>query len=265
MAEVSGVHPFIFHHSHAAQGRDAIASLAHQRESPPAGSKLSALLVTQRDEREDAVYNHRPHTLTGPLVQIYNPAFVTFIREMSHPCTTVEFSDVELDNALDFIDASLSFYEHRFDRRTKIHELKALGCLGFSEIFHEPRVIRHDGTTTVICPTSGQEAVVRIVEMKNEIGEGGSDPIAQAECGFVLICSSQKVTRFLIAPAYTQPPPFRSTSHSKMLHVVRCSSSGSPVHISPSLVPSSRKGFFRNGSRTTSTSDHSLPPTEDPP
>ena len=39
----------------------------------------------------------------------------------------------------------------------------------------------------------------------------------QAECGFVLICSSQKVTRFLIAPAYTQPPlpqyePFKNAS-----------------------------------------------------
>jgi len=121
-------------------------------------------LVTQCDGREDAVYNHRPHTLTGPPVQIYNPAFVTFIREMSHPCTAVEFSEVELDNALDFIDASLSFYEHGFGRRTRIHELKALGCLVSSEIFLEPRAIRQDGTTTVICPTSGQEAVVRIVE-----------------------------------------------------------------------------------------------------
>jgi len=188
-----------------------------------------------------------------------------FIREMSNPCTTVEFTDAELDNALDFIDTSLSFYKDGSYRQTKIHELQALGCLISPEIYLEPRVIKLDGTTTVTCPSSRQEAVVRIVEMKNEIEEGGSDPIAQAECGFVLICSSKKVTHFLIALTYNQLPPFRSTCRSKVPHVVRCFWSGSPVRTSPSLVPSSRTDLSHNGSQTISTSGHSLPPAEDPP
>jgi len=43
-----------------------------------------------------------------------------------------------------------------------------------------------DGITTITCPTSEQEVTVRIVEVKNEIGDGDSNPIVQAECGIFL-------------------------------------------------------------------------------
>jgi hypothetical protein len=178
--------------------------LARKRESPSAGSKHSALSVDRGEERKDAVYNHRPHLSTGPPVQIYNPAFATFIREMSHPPATLEFSDKELGNALEFINITLDFYEDKVDRRSKIDELQVLGRLISPEINIDARVITPDGTTTITCPASRQEATIRIVEVKNEIGEGGSDPIVQAECGFVLICSSKEVASFpLIALVYT--------------------------------------------------------------
>jgi hypothetical protein len=126
----------------------------------------------------------------------------------------MEFTHEELDEALDLIDASLNLYEDKYSRRDQID---ALGRLGSLEMRLESRVLKPDGTVTIHCPTSKQEAVVRIVEMKNEIGEGGSDPIAQAECGFVLICSSKKVTLFLATLACTEPllpqyEPFRNAS-----------------------------------------------------
>ena len=43
--------------------------------------------------------------------------------------------------------------------------------------------------TTISCPTSKRDAIDQAVEMKNELGEGGSNPIAPAECGFVPIYS----------------------------------------------------------------------------
>ena len=258
----------VFCNAHPKQVREALAALARKRESPSVGSKYSALLANQREERKDVVYNHRPHLLTGPPVQIYNPAFVTFIREMSHPPTTLEFSDKELDNALDFIDASLDLYESKFNRQSKIDDLRVLGRLISPEITIDARVVTPDGTTTITCPASKQEVTVRIVEVKNEIGEGGSDPIVQAECGFVLICSSKEVDPFLlVAPVYAQLllPPFRSTNRFETPRVVRCFSSGSPARISLFLVPSLRKDLSRNDSRTTSTLGHSRPTRKDSP
>ena len=167
---------------------------------------LSTLLVTQTERREDAIHNNRPLSLIAPPVQIYNPAFVTFIREMSQPCSTMEFSPKELDKALRFIYASLDFYKDESNRRAEIHRLHTLGDLLSPEIQLGPRVIKPGGRITVRRHTDNQEATVRIVEMKNEIGEGGSDPITQAECVFVLICSSKEVNLSLIGLTYTQLP-----------------------------------------------------------
>jgi len=110
----------------------------------------------------------------------------------------MDFSHSELDNAFDFIDVSLTLHKDESERRTKLHNLEALGHLYSSEITLDIKTIKPDGTTRVRCPSAEQEAIVRIVELKNEIGEGGSDPIAQAECGFVLVCASKTVTPFLI-------------------------------------------------------------------
>ena len=150
-------------------------------------------------------------------MQIYNPAFVTFIQEMSHSYDLMDFSNVELDGALDFIDASLDLYSDEASRRTRIDGLRVLGLLRSQEITIDARAIAPNGVVTIPCPTSKQDAYVRIVEMKNEIGEGGSDPIVQAECGFVLICSSEKVAfSFLIAlvslNSLPQYKPFRDAS-----------------------------------------------------
>ena len=96
--------------------------------------------------------------MTGPPVQIYGPAFVTFTRGISHPCDTVELPDVEPGNAPEFIDASPNFYEG--GRQTKIHGSRALGSLVSPEINLEPGAMDPDGT--VLCPTSKLEAIFRI-------------------------------------------------------------------------------------------------------
>jgi len=230
------------------------------------GAKHSALFVNQCEERQDAVYNHRPLGLSGPPIQIYNPAFVTFIREMSHPYDAMEFSDEELEMALKFIITSLDLHQYKSGRRGKANELRALGYLLGEKILVDSGVITLDGMTNVMCPTIQQEATVRVAEVQNEIGEGDSDPITRAECDFVLICSSEKVHLLLFCfslPRLTFNQ-FHSTNRSERLHVVRCYSSGSPARISPSLVPSSRTDSFRNDSQIISTLDRSQPSTDDP-
>ena len=112
---------------------------------------------------------------------------------MSHSYDAMEFSEEELEQSLEFIDISLLLHEDEHDRRAKIHQVGVLGNILSSEVYVDARSIFPNGTTTIMCHSTKQEAIVRIVEVKNEVGEGGSDPIMQAECDFVLICSSKKV------------------------------------------------------------------------
>ena len=133
-------------------------------------------------------------------MQLYHPAFVNFIQEISQPIEKVDFDHEELDQAADFIYASLDFFQDENSRQICLNKLEgALGKLAIQELSIDARIIKLDGITTVRC-SSGEEAVVRIVELKNEIGEGDSDPIAQAECGFVIISSSDQV-----APRFSPP------------------------------------------------------------
>ena len=145
--------------------------------------------------------------MTGPPVQIYHPAFATFIRENSRLIPVGELTE-ELKQATKLIHASLDFFKEESDRKAKLHSLGTFGDLVSPEVNVEARKIYPDGITTVFCPSAGQEATVRIVELKNDIGEGGSDPIIQAECGFALICSSARVTTsLLVTQIHTQLPP----------------------------------------------------------
>lgn len=193
-------------HPHNKLDRATIAALAPHRELPSVGATRSALSVNQREEFQDAVYNHRPHFLTGPPVQIYNPAFVTFIREMSRPYEAMEFSGEELEKARKLINISLDFH------RDEINLLQAFGDLYPRKVYTDIGDITLSGATGIICPAAKRQAIVRIFEVKNEIGEGGSDPIAQAECDFVTICSSEEVIlSLIIVPVYVQIPFLRST------------------------------------------------------
>ena len=163
-------------------------------------AKLSKLLEAQHESRKDAVYNNRPHHLTGPPVQLYHPAFAKFIREISRPVKPGDLTHEELEEAARFIDASLDFFRDESYREKCLNDLD--GTLGRFTAFElmsvDARLINPGGTTTVLCDSAEKEAVVRIVELKNEIGEGDSDPIMQAECGFVLICSSEMVAPSLL-------------------------------------------------------------------
>ena len=176
-------------------------------------------MEVQHRGREDAVYNNRPHYLTGAPVQLYHPVFAKFIREISCPVEAGDLAHEELEEAARFIDVSLDFFRDETLRQKYLNDLDGtLGKLASGQIVVDARVIKPDGTTTVFCKSARREAVVRIVELKNEVGEGDSDPIMQAECGFVLICSSEMVApSLLVTLAHAQLPflqykPFRDVS-----------------------------------------------------
>jgi len=93
--------------------------------------------------------------------------------------------------AQELIAVSLRFYEDESLRRTELEKLEFWKpILSADYILDNSTIIHPDGTTTVH-PPGGHRTAIQIVELKNEIGEGKSDPIMQAERSYASIfCSS---------------------------------------------------------------------------
>ena len=66
---------------------------------PSTGARNSTLLNTQRDDRDDAVYNGWPIGLTSPPLSIYHPVFAKFQQQMAEPIDRATFTSTELRNA----------------------------------------------------------------------------------------------------------------------------------------------------------------------
>jgi hypothetical protein len=82
----------------------------------------STLLDTQKDDREDAVYNGRPIQLTAPPLSIYHPVFATFKQKIAEPIDRATFTSTELRNAHQLIIDSVAFYADEKTRISKIQE-----------------------------------------------------------------------------------------------------------------------------------------------
>lgn len=107
-----------------------------------------------------------------------------------------DFEHDELQLALDFIREALAFHDTEEDRSF------GLGRNGiqqtFGELFlAEPALLntiyRADGVVRLRHDHGLGEVYTCILEVENEVGEGHADPIRQAECDYVAICSSPTV------------------------------------------------------------------------
>ncbi|KAK7437572.1 hypothetical protein VKT23_018470 [Stygiomarasmius scandens] len=110
----------------ASQGQDSrrniLESAAH-REAPSTAAKLNKLRAVQNINHPGAIFNHRPLELAGPPITIYHPVFSKFLRSMSVPTETLEFTDMELDKAMYLTTIATKFYDHEDDRRDAIYEI----------------------------------------------------------------------------------------------------------------------------------------------
>lgn len=77
----------------------------------------------------------------------------------------------------------------------------------------------------------GHQRVVQVLELKNEIGEGGSDPIMQAECSYASIVCSDDVG-ILTSPLLTfYSQTMDSMPQSAKSHAAQHSWWGLPAHV----------------------------------
>ena len=173
--------------------REKIAELVRGQPPPSRAAKCSNLRNIQNPGHLDAIHNNRPLGLSGPPIQIYHPAFATFIRESLDTTTTL--TPETLDMARELINVSLEFHEDELRRKTELEKLEFWRSILSTDYASDSTVIDPDGSITVR-PHGGRRTAIRIVELKNEIGEGKSDPIMQAERRYVSIFCSTGVGLF---------------------------------------------------------------------
>lgn len=109
----------------------------------------------------------------------------------------------ELDVASDFRKLSLEVYDNEHERRKMIAKILTFAgqtAFKMSEVTPDRRAFRPDGLVEIRLSPPGQGALLGVIcfqELKNEIGEGGSDPIRQAELNYKHLVSSKDVCHFI--------------------------------------------------------------------
>ncbi|KAF5376619.1 hypothetical protein D9757_009605 [Collybiopsis confluens] len=177
--------------------REAIARKAQDRPPPSTGAKSTNLVTSQDVQHLDAAYNHRPPELSPPPIAIYDPVFAKFRHEMATSTDTLVFSQGELDSAAKFIDASLRLYPNKHSRKNALERLSILGG-GYwdtKDTLVNNSYVKPDGgrwVNSIIDSKSGPRAFSSLGELKNGGGDGGCDPMDQAQCDYIKIVSSEQ-------------------------------------------------------------------------
>lgn len=191
--------------------REQVVLKAKEHKSPSTEAELSELSRRQRPGEDDALYNGRPRALAPPPIAIYHPVFSSFSRQISATPDPTSFSEKEIETACELVTVSSNYYPDDADRRSAIADLLAEGTGQDSFLTGGPVHLsstRHDilpdGTVLVRCrklSPDGARAYAQFGELKNEIGKGGCDPIAQAECDYVSVYTSDVVSIYCTRPS----------------------------------------------------------------
>ncbi|KAJ3002596.1 hypothetical protein NUW54_g5765 [Trametes sanguinea] len=182
--------------------RETIAKAARSRKSPSTEAHLSQLRATQTRNVADTIYNGRPLQLLGVPVTIYSSAFTNFQRIMAD--NNLEFTPKELKLIREIIGASVAFHPNEAERvkhmTGPLHRFLGYELLVVTEIPLSSGLIKPDG---IVRATVEDHKVVQplrcIVEVESEIGQGGCDPIAQAERCYRVFYSSEEAERLRAA------------------------------------------------------------------
>lgn len=177
-----------------------MAAAASKRDPPSTGAKNSTLRKTQKENEIDAIYNGHPVNLTAPPIEIYHSVFAKFRHEISLPIDNSSFTAEELTMAMELVTGSLAFHK---DEDTRIKDITtAMVTLVDEQVFRRTEIMRDngrhykpDGCVFVQCEKFPRRdgAATAFSEVKNGVGEGGSDPIQQAQCDYVLYYSAEDV------------------------------------------------------------------------
>ncbi|PCH32989.1 hypothetical protein WOLCODRAFT_159755 [Wolfiporia cocos MD-104 SS10] len=172
--------------------REKIAAAARSRQSPSTCATAEQRFDSQKSTCLDALYNYRPLHLIPPPITIYHPVFNKFLQMMVDP---QDFTHDELDLAQTFVTQAASYYIFETDRANEISAMSSAvhpRILAAATLSYISGELRPDGVVFSAKLLYGFRTVAAITQVKAEIGEGSCDPIAQAECAYVAIYSSDE-------------------------------------------------------------------------
>jgi hypothetical protein len=175
--------------------RDETLASARTRLPPSRDSTREQMVKRQKGSRADAIFNFRPLYHTQPPVAIWSPVFAKFQRLMSAP-ETRQMTSRDRDKAFSFMKCALQIYDNNVARQAALQPSFGDGSrLMETKIFRvQGRFI--SGVDKVMVPQPGGgniPAYTCEVDLKNEFGEGGSDPASQVESSYLTVCSSDEV------------------------------------------------------------------------
>ncbi|KAH9949162.1 hypothetical protein B0H21DRAFT_820351 [Amylocystis lapponica] len=152
--------------------REHIATAAKKRKSPSTGA----------------------HTAEPPPpITLYHPVFAKFLQLMAEP---QEFTSEELNHAHSFVTLAAAHYRYKDTRREKLRSVMGAAVhnsiLASKALSYASRRLKPDGAVSSVETPDGFLIITAIHEVKLEIGDGGSDPIAQGECDYAAVYSSNE-------------------------------------------------------------------------
>ncbi|CAG8594656.1 7886_t:CDS:2 [Funneliformis mosseae] len=138
---------------------------------PSSGAKPSTFFTTQIN---NPILNGRPLELTGPPISIYNRNFTQFLEDFNN--MELEVPHEILEWVMDIISASADRYLNEDGRMKKMREIlsKKFGTIALTSY---GKGCQCDGL--LMAKVGLLDACIGIIEGKNEIGSGGTDPSLQ--------------------------------------------------------------------------------------
>jgi hypothetical protein len=185
--------------------RSRATKSAQECESPSKAAEGSNQRTIQRTDKPDAVHNWRPVTLWPPPISIYHPVFAQFTHDVSADPNSVSFTSLELDDGFDIVGKFVQFYRIELHKQQNIGQTRLFleaesSLLKSSQFMRGPgKVFSPNGYRMSHIPALGVRMPSEIIKLKSEIGEGGSDAVAQVECDYVCLHSSDVVSPLTMA------------------------------------------------------------------
>ena len=176
---------------------------------PSEAAKAPEMFKTQVSTREDVIRDGRGLDFAEIPIRIYHYVYAHFHRTMSTPVDVLNFNQTELDHASNLLDLFSARYR---DEKARIKAIRSIfhaavhpGLLVEQSLYLGERTqLPSESTSKEIHikldgvlfqgRSDGTEGLTALTEVRNEAGEGGCDPAAQAGYDYAALAVSDKAS-----------------------------------------------------------------------
>lgn len=181
--------------------RNDAVSRNRNREASSKEATLSKQRSFQKLSNPGAAFNFRPFELAPPPIGLYDPVLGRCASLLRTPATEMEFTQQELDNAIEVVKICASNYEDKnalekaLGRATAFYFIDQQPFWKQTKIFYNgTRECELDGGYRIYSSNAKTSALAAAGKLKNGSGEDGCDAHTQAATYYQIITSSAEVS-----------------------------------------------------------------------